>query len=232
MFHRTLRAFTGGLILAALCLGGWPSPLFGEEEEDPQSVDVFFVVDNSGSMRRLDPGGLRVAYSHSLTDLVLSRGGDWVSVVRLGGRLESAEWNPIVFPLKRVPKEHEARAAVLEEVKKALAAEAKGFGRGSDFNAALEIGVLPQRTKRTAVIIVVSDGNMEVIEGDRAPEIYLKEAAEIDGPTMRDRVNAAAMKRFRILNLPVLANPHPELKTFVIPVGVGSAEGEGRYVLK
>jgi len=114
----------------------------------------------------------------------------------------------------------------------ALSKHAGNFGRGSDFNAALEEGVFPERSPhRTAVVIVVSDGNMEVIEGDRAPELYLEAARDFDGPTLRDRVHAAAMARFRNRNLPTLGMTHGDLRTYVVPVAVGAKE-DGHYVLK
>ncbi|MHC4599836.1 MAG: vWA domain-containing protein [Planctomycetota bacterium] len=209
-----------------------PGALGQEPAREAEGVDVFFVVDNSGSMRRLDPKGLRVAFTHALTDLLLSRGGDRVSVIRLGGWLESEKWNPVVFPMTRIPLDPGGRQTVLQEVKDALAKEDEGFGKGSDFNAAFEKGISRQRSERLAVVIVVTDGNMEVIEGDKAPERYEEAAKELSEPTLRDGVNAAAMNELRTMILPVLARTVPGFQSYVIPVSVGEPEDEGRYVLK
>ena len=237
MVSKTLgleRAFVALLFVVAAFA---PSALAGEGPGGDAGADVFFIVDNSGSMKRIDPEGLRIDYARALADLLFSRPGDRVSVVRLGGRLESARYETVVLPLVKVPDDPSERASFLaQSVKDALAREAKGFGRGSDFNAAFEEGVFKQLalreagSRRPVVIVVVSDGNMEVIEGDEAPEIYLNAADEMDGRTLRDRVNAAAMEMFRTQTLPVLSNRF--FNTYVVPVVVGGMEEEGRYVLK
>ncbi|MCU0723704.1 MAG: VWA domain-containing protein, partial [Planctomycetes bacterium] len=224
---RTVAAAALAVLAAGLLAGGPASA--GEP-----GADVFFVMDGSESMRRLDPEGRRTAFVQALVDLLLSRGGDRVSVIRLGGSLETAEWTPVVLPLTEIPAEGGKREEALDAVKKALGAQAEAFGRGSDFNAAFQAGVFAEIAKagmqRTSVVIVLSDGALEVIEGDRAPAVYVEAAKETDGRTLRDRVNAAALELFRRKVLPALSNP--VLRTFVVPVAVGVPEEEGPNVLK
>ena len=135
MVKPSYRIYAAILCLAVLGAIVAPPPARAQEpgeEEGPvppgDGLDVFFVVDNSGSMRRLDPQGLRIAYAHVLTDLLLSRGGDRASVVRLGGRLESEEWKEsIVFPLTLIPENTAGRGEQLEAVKKALSYDETRF---------------------------------------------------------------------------------------------------------
>ncbi len=222
---RANKSMTTAFVAAAFCV------LAAVPASGDAPVDVVFVTDDSPSMARNDPYGLRSMLFKALCDLLAHQGGDRVAVLRLGGALESAEAGIEVFPLTEIPKAADEKAKALFELKAVFDGSLAGFGRAADFNHLFEKGVFPllrdRKDARKAILILVTDGKMDVVEGNRVHEDYRKAVADSGQAPGREALNDAALRRFRNAALPMLA----ETGLTVVPIAVAGSPAADSAVL-
>jgi hypothetical protein len=210
---RRYFAITAGVLL---CAAFWAGTVPAAEEP----IDVVFVTDDSPSMNRNDPGKSRRFLLRALCDFLLHPGGDRVAVLRLGGALETSDVGAVSFPFTEIPLLPDEKTKTLFNIKGTFDNPVAGFGRATDFNVLFESGVFPilrQRLDaRRAVVIMVTDGAMNVIEGDRVSEEYRKALAALPGGASRAALTEVALSRFRRMVLPLLK----ESRTVVMPLAM------------
>jgi hypothetical protein len=193
---------------AAVALAILMVPFTAAAPADEGAADVLFVTDDSPSMQRNDPAGNRIRILKAMCDLLLHPGGGRAGILRIGGALETEEKGAFAYPFREIPQTPDEKAKVLFEIKAALDDPMTGFGRGTDFNALFDKGVFDVLRKREdarqAIVVLVTDGSMNVIEGNRVLEEYRKAAAELPGGLTRENLTRAALGRFRSKVLPLV----------------------------
>jgi len=217
----------GALLAASLVLLAGP----GRARAD-DGVDVFFVTDDSPSMKRFDPSGSRIRLLKALCDFLLHPGGDRAAVLRLGGALESKETGILSYPFTDVSSSPEEKAKLLFEMKTVFDTPARGFGRGTDFFHLFHEGLFPvlkeREEARPAVVVLVTDGRMNVIEGSRVHPAYRKALTEGGGRVSRAGLTSTVYRLFRSRVLPLLRDS----RIVVVPVAVAKSPATASPVLR
>ncbi len=189
MTARTLAVLA---LLGAAALGA-PAP----QEE---GVDVVFVLDSSNSIAQSDPDGRGRDLLRAAADFLQGRAGDRVAVVQFAGWYETQEKKVVAFPLTPIPapgKADEFRASF-----GAALAGVKVFGQASDVNVAFKEGLSRIAEGRGASknpwwIVVVTDGDFDVLEPDKVRPEYKELAEKKFGGADVDTINQAAGEIFR-----------------------------------
>lgn len=182
----------------------------GEGPAAPAPVDAVFLVDSSASLFRSDPARAREALVEVFSGYALWRPGDRVAVAQFAGWEETrARVGEVLFPLKEIPAEPEARAALVDEIRARLDG-ARALGSATDPNAAVELALAeveraagPREGRKTWAILL-TDGDVDVVEGESARQEYVDKAQEMFGHAGPDALARAAGELFFTKSLPAL----------------------------
>ncbi|MHC4503226.1 MAG: vWA domain-containing protein, partial [Planctomycetota bacterium] len=214
--RRPARHFCGGLVLpgvrlalallAAQALAFDLAPAAAAEEPP---VDVVFLLDSSASIFRNDPLKAREFVMEALAGSWRPSPGDRVGIGRFSGWNETERTKEIVLPLTEIPKGVEARRALVAKMRSALAA-ATSTGTASDVNAALEfvlaeaVGGPAPAAGRKLWAVVITDGDMNVIEGETVRQDYIDAAKELYNRVDPETLGSAATEMLFSKTLPAL----------------------------
>ncbi|MBI4563504.1 MAG: VWA domain-containing protein [Planctomycetes bacterium] len=173
----------------------------GLRSAQDESVDIVFVVDASNSMRQNDPGDLRATFIRAAVDFLQGRGGDRVAIVQFAGWFETQAGGRkvVVFPLTQIPRPG-AGQAFKRGFRESLE-RLETYGQASDINAAFEQGlkeIAQQRgsSKNPWWVVLVTDGDFDVLEPDRVRPEYLERAGKKPSGADVDTINEAAFEIF------------------------------------
>jgi len=183
-----------------------------EKQEKIEHFDIIFAIDASGSVGWTDPTRFRTALVNSLIDITQNGGGDRISVIQFAGWNETAKAGSVIFNLTPIPEMPKLREFLLLEIKNAVETRLANLGVATDFNYLFEKAVkeiLGQRgetgNKNKIWLIIVSDGSMEVVEGEDVREAYRAKLVGESKIINRPNLNQAAMEIFQQEVLPGIA---------------------------
>lgn len=179
----------------------------GEQGAKSPPLDVVFLLDSSASLFRTDPVEMREALVEAFSGYVLAGSGDRLAVAQFAGWEETNVFTGgLLLPPTEIPTEPEAREVLVNSLAEKMAA-AKPMGSATDPNAAVEIALarVPQAEGRKVVAILITDGDVDVVEGESVREEYLQKAQEMFGHTGPDALARAAAEIFFTKNLPGLS---------------------------
>lgn len=189
-----LRTFALLSLVAAAAIGA-PAPQGADE-----AVDVVFVVDASNSMAKSDPDQLGRSFLEAVVDFLQGRTGDRVALVQFAGWYETQEKKVVAFPLTPIPGRDK-----LQEFRKSFGeafASLKVFGQASDINVAFKEGLEKIAASRGGAknpwwVVVVTDGDFDVLEPDKVRPEYKDLAETKFGGADVDTINQAAGEIFK-----------------------------------
>ncbi len=202
------------LVAAAVALGtagaAAAAPVAAPDKgAPPPPVDIVFLVDSSASISRNDPGLQREIIAEAVAACWWMLPGDRIGVGRFSGWLGTRKRKEIVLPLTELPADADARAALVADLRTKLAA-ARATRTASDVNAALDILLAemtagaPDKDKRVVWAIVITDGDMSVIEGRSARREYIDTANDLYDEADPDTLVKAANEILFTKTLPDL----------------------------
>ncbi len=227
-----------GLVLAQEAEPPAPEKEPGPKPDQPQPpaakpvggerLDIIFAIDASGSMKWTDPSSFRKTVAHSFISLVRHHGGDRVAVVQFAGWDETSRAGSLIYKLTSIPKVAKLRKVLLPQIEAAINTKLGSFGTATDFNFAFERAVkeiLDQRAqseeKNKIWLILVSDGSMEVVEGNDVREAYRSRLMVQGKGVNRANLNQAAIEMFTDEVLPKIA---ANRDMFVTCINLGAGE--------
>ncbi len=192
-----------------------------------KNLDIIFAIDASASLTWTDPGEFRKAVAKALMDITQKRGGGKVAVVQFAGWNESAGLGS-VFDLTEVSSVSQLRQFRLFQIRSAISSKIKALGKGTDFNYAFKKiiwNILDEREKRQEKnkvwIILISDGSMNVVEGNDVREAYRAQLIAQGKPVNRPNLNQAATEIFKEDVLPTIAS---KKDLFITCINTGKEE--------
>lgn len=168
-------------------------------------MDIIFVVDTSLSMKNTDPNNVRILMLRALADFFRTSVGDRLALVQFAGWSEIKERGGVLIGLTAVPEDPAEKDKFYAEFKQAVEEKLKTpFGVGTDFNAALALGVaqiLEQRRKLGSTnkiwVILFTDGDTDIIyQGAREKYVEIAKGHGRDPDEDRDALNDAANEVF------------------------------------
>lgn len=156
------------------------------KQRPQKSLDIVFVLDDSGSMKYTDAEEFRKLAVKAFLDLTQDRGGDRIAVVRFAGWQETIDEGFLLVPFTEIPEDEKERMKVLNSMKKTITEKITASGTTTDFNFAFGVAlkeVLEKRgkTERPLWVILFTDGDMYVRKepGRELPDIYKKELGKL-----------------------------------------------------
>jgi len=213
------------VLSAAACYGAQ------QDNAGDRPVDAIFLIDSSSSISRDDPAGMRMAIVEAFASFLWERPGDRVAIAQFGGWEETLSRGAVLVKLREIPSDPAKRKELVDE----LAARLEGmsvFGQGTDPNAALRlalgqvIGDRGEGDQNVLWAVVLTDGDVNVVEGDVVRKEYVDKAEQVFGRAHPDTLTRMAWAMF-------VGETVPNLKEFgviVQPAGIDvSAEEPGVF---
>ncbi|MHC5019021.1 MAG: hypothetical protein ACYTGX_02690 [Planctomycetota bacterium] len=206
-----------------------PAPAEPKAQFPPRALkgtDIICLIDTSRSVARADLKGERIAALQLLLAVMARHPGDRVAIARYAGDTATRDkstlldWTPI-------PAEAFGQNLAFDNIFDALQQAAAAEERASDWNAATDLALralLDARgdaTDRPLWILLVTDGELDPVEGDATPAAYLPEDPAAVNGDLRSVVTAAAEARFLENGLQQLVQPG----VWVTPLRVGPGGG-------
>lgn len=193
-----------------------------------ENLDIIFVIDASSSLNWNDPDLFKNTIVNSFIDITQNKGGGWLSVSQFAGWNETIKNGAILCNLTQIPTDSKVREFLLNEIKNSVDAKMGAFGTATDFNCAFDVAVkeiLEQREKvgdkNKVWIILVSDGSMEVVEGDKVRDVYQsrveRQGKRVNHPNLNEAAN-------EIFSEEVLAKIAQNENLFITFVNLGKGE--------